>query len=278
MRIIIIGAGPTGLGAAHRLAERGHTDFALYEQCPYFGGLATSFHDEKGFTWDFAVHVAHSHYHYFDDLMDKLLPDGFYTHTRMSWVWQYGNFIPYPFQNNVRHLPPEAVYECVQGILKNEQEPPSEPPVSFGDWIEQVFGSGIGKHFMVPYNEKIWSTPVNQMGHTWTGDRVPKVDLERIIKNIILEQDDVNWGPNATFQFPKTGGTGAIWKKMGEALPQENIHLSTKITAIDPVAKTITLEDGRTDHYEHLISTMPIPTLTQLTGLSDIGALAAKLR
>ena len=33
-RIVIIGAGPTGLGAAYRLKELGHTNFAVYERSP----------------------------------------------------------------------------------------------------------------------------------------------------------------------------------------------------------------------------------------------------
>ena len=278
MRVIIIGAGPTGLGAAHRLNECGHDDFMVYDQAPYFGGLATSFVDDKGFTWDFAVHVAHSHYHYFDDLMEQLLPNGFYEHRRMAWVWQYERFIPYPYQNNIRHLPPEAMFECVNGILQNALANKEVNPSNFDEWINQVFGDGIGKHFLQPYNEKIWSTPTPLMGHQWTGDRVPKVDLERIVKNIIFEKDDVNWGPNATFQFPKKGGTGAIWKKLGESLPQDKVRLNCGITAIDPIKKTVTLGDGSTDHYDHLISTMPIPKLTELTGLKAIDQKAKQLR
>ena len=64
IKFLIIGAGPTGLGAAWRLHERGITDWLLVDQNPYPGGLAASFKGERGFTWDFAVHVAHSHYHY----------------------------------------------------------------------------------------------------------------------------------------------------------------------------------------------------------------------
>jgi hypothetical protein len=30
-----------------------------------------------------------------------------------------------------------------------------------------------------------------------------------VAENILLERDDVSWGPNNTFQFPKHGGTGA---------------------------------------------------------------------
>ena len=31
---VILGAGPTGLGAAYRLTERGETDFEIYERAP----------------------------------------------------------------------------------------------------------------------------------------------------------------------------------------------------------------------------------------------------
>jgi hypothetical protein len=61
---LIVGAGPTGLGAATRLHERGG-DWHLVEAAPGFGGLAATFVDEQGFTWDLGGHVQFSHY---DDL------------------------------------------------------------------------------------------------------------------------------------------------------------------------------------------------------------------
>lgn len=326
---LITGAGPTGLGAAWRLNELGRQDWLLVEQQPYFGGLATSFIDEKGFTWDFAVHVAHSHYHYVDQLMETLLPDGFYHHERRSWVYEYGCFVPYPFQYNFRHLPERAREECLDGLLKlktgdqggetgdrgretgdrrletgdceqrsqlrtklvlpkagNQACPASggkprtaipEPP-TFRSWIDNAFGSGIAKHFMVPYNTKIWTVPPEEMGSTWLGDRVPTVDVERVQRNIEEGVDDVAWGPNHTFQFPKQGGTGAIWKALGERLPQDNIRLSTRVESLAVKDKTARLFDGTTVQYEHLISTMPLVSLTGLTGLQDVDRRAKQLK
>jgi len=46
-KIIIIGAGPTGLGAARRLEELGHKNWQLLESSSHAGGLASSFVDEK---------------------------------------------------------------------------------------------------------------------------------------------------------------------------------------------------------------------------------------
>ena len=72
-RIIIIGAGPTGLSAAWRLEELGHHGWTLYEQASGAGGLATSVVDAQGFTWDLGGHVLFSHYRYFDALMERAL-------------------------------------------------------------------------------------------------------------------------------------------------------------------------------------------------------------
>ena len=56
-KIIIIGAGPTGLGAAYRLNELGHQNWVLLEKNDYVGGLSASFVDDAGFTWDVGGHV-----------------------------------------------------------------------------------------------------------------------------------------------------------------------------------------------------------------------------
>ena len=279
MRIVILGAGPTGLGAAHRLHELGHTDFTVVDRNPYFGGLATSFRDDHGFTWDFAVHVAHSHYHYVDALMDRLLPDGFYHHQRKSWVRLLGTYAPYPFQNNVRHLPGPALWDCVEGLLALQAAAPAGKPANFEEWIRAGFGAGIARHFMLPYNRKIWSTEPRDMGYQWIGDRVPTIDFKRILRNIALGIDDVGWGPNATFQFPKEGGTGAIWQKLGESLPPERVRLSLAVASIDPARREIRYADGSRDRYDHLISTLPIPVLVKLAGLEPaLGPAVRRLR
>ncbi|MFP5378370.1 MAG: NAD(P)-binding protein, partial [Vicinamibacteria bacterium] len=97
--ILIVGLGPTGLGAAWRLDALGHRGWLACEADAVAGGLAGSVVDAHGFTWDLGGHVQFSHYAYFDALMDDLLgEDGWYHHDRESWVWVRGRFVPYPFQ------------------------------------------------------------------------------------------------------------------------------------------------------------------------------------
>jgi len=285
MRIVIIGAGPCGLGAAHRLLEKGHTDFVVYERRPYVGGLAASFHDSRGFIWDFATHVAHSHYHYVDRLMESLLPNGFYEFERRSWVRQYQTFIPYHFQYNIRHLPPEVRDECVSGLRevaeasqRRKSSVQSPTPANFEEWILAGFGRGIAKHFMIPYNRKTWCIEPRLIGYQWIGDRVPTLDVAHVEGNIVDGRDEVSWGPNHTFQFPKKGGTGAIWRALASRLPPGTLRLSCALTGLDAPNRVATFADGTRAPYDHLISTIPIPRLAELVKDEELIRRARQLK
>src|SRR4051812_9931965 len=147
-RIVIIGAGPTGLGAGYRLQELGYEDWVILEGSDRVGGLATSFTDEAGFTYDIGGHVMFSHYRYYDDLVDKLM-DGDYTElNREAWVWMEGRFIPYPFQNNIRTLDRQTVFDCVAGLIRAQRE--VHDPQNFAEWVQATMGPGIAEHFMIP--------------------------------------------------------------------------------------------------------------------------------
>lgn len=266
VKYLIIGSGPTGLGAAYRLKELGISDFHILEKENYVGGLATSFVDEKGFVWDVGGHVQFSHYQYFDDLMIKALgEDGWLSHQRESWVWMKNTFVPYPFQNNIRYLPKESMWKCLNGIIEIYKHPHSGQPANFKEWIYATFGKGIAEEFMMPYNFKVWAYPPEKMSYAWIGERVAVTDLSRATKNVIFEQDDLSWGPNNTFQFPKHGGTGGIWKNVGEKLiGMENISLNTGVTKVDALNKTVYLQNGETITFDHLLSTMPVDKLTAM--------------
>ncbi|MDC0358480.1 NAD(P)-binding protein, partial [Oligoflexia bacterium] len=81
VKYLIVGAGPTALGAAYRLKEQGEDDFVVIEQHPWVGGLSTSFLDDQGFTWDVGGHIQFSHYDYFDKVMNEALgEDGWFFH------------------------------------------------------------------------------------------------------------------------------------------------------------------------------------------------------
>jgi len=258
VKYVIIGAGPTGLGAAHRLLELGERDFVVLERDGHAGGLASSFRDSAGFTWDIGGHVVFSRYDYFNKLLDGLLGDERLEHQRIARVRMADTWVPYPFQNNIRHLPKELVWECVQGLLQER----SPQLASFRDWIDYVFGAGIARLFMLPYNFKVWATPPELMQYSWIGERVSVVDLEGVLKNLILGLDDSGWGPNNSFRFPLHGGTGDIFNRLAARL-DGYLRLNASVVRVDVEGKSLQLADGRRVEWEHLLNTGPLDRLVQ---------------
>lgn len=258
--ITILGAGPTGLGVAHRLAELGHDDWEISERSDHVGGLASSYRDAEGFIWDHGGHVMFSHYDYFDDLVEKMLRGDYDQHMREAWVWMFGRFVPYPLQNNIHRLPTDVYVESLMGIIEAQRT--ELEPANFEDWILNVFGHGIAKHFMFPYNFKVWAHPIEMMSTSWQGDRVPQVDVERIVRNQIADRNDVSWGPNNKFKFPLLG-TGMLYERIAEALPKP-VKLERSAVEIDLTAKRVRYADGTDEHYDKLVTTIPLKELAKI--------------
>ncbi|NJO83123.1 MAG: NAD(P)-binding protein [Blastochloris sp.] len=269
-KIVILGAGPTGLGAAYRLQELGYRNWAIYERNDHVGGLATSFVDDAGFTYDIGGHVMFSHYTYFDNLVDKLLGDDYSEIMREAWVWMMDRFVPYPFQNNINYLPKEVVLECVMGLIEAQKQPDAmAQATNFNDLIDAQFGAGIARYFMKPYNFKVWAHPITHMSRDWLGERVAMPSLERILTNVILDKSDKGWGPNNKFKYPLYGGTGGLYTPFTKYIGH-NLHLNKSAVTIDPVAKQITFSDGEVVDYDILLSTMPIDLLiSRMEGVPD---------
>jgi protoporphyrinogen oxidase len=259
-RIVIIGAGPTGIGAAWRLHELGHPNWLIVEGGDHAGGLASSVVDAGGFTWDLGGHVLFSHYPYFDRAMDTALGDAWVEHVREAWVWMRDRWIPYPFQNNVWRLPPEDLIACIAGLIDLQSSAPAAPR-SFREWLLASFGAGICDVFMLPYNRKVWAYDPSRLDVGWMGERVATVDVKRVLGNLVLRKDDVSWGPNATFRFPLHGGTGAIWRALSARLPASQIQFGRTVSAVDLDRKQITVMDGESIRYDYLISSMALDDL-----------------
>jgi protoporphyrinogen oxidase len=270
--ILIIGAGPTGLGAAWQLDKIGHHDWLLYEASDHPGGLASSVVDEHGFTWDLGGHIQFSHYEYFDDLMDDLLgPDGWHYHDRESWVWIRNRFVPYPFQLNLHRLPEEDGILAIAGLVHASRQARSTP-AHFGEWIDATFGPGIADLFMRPYNTKVWARDPSRMAWHWIGDRVAVVDLPRVVQNFRDQRDDVSWGPNNQFRFPRRGGTGIIWRTLAAKLASRApgcIRYNQSLVSVNTDAHVARFSSGHEVRYQRMLTTVP---LDELVTMSDLAA------
>ncbi|KAG9675311.1 Udp-Galactopyranose mutase in complex with Udp, partial [Aureobasidium melanogenum] len=281
--VLVIGAGPTGLGAAKRLNQINDHSWMIIDSNEVPGGLASTDVTPEGFLYDVGGHVIFSHYKYFDDCINEALPKetDWYTHQRISYVRCKEQWVPYPFQNNISMLPKEEQVKCIDGMIDAAMEArvSNTKPKDFDEWIVRMMGEGIADLFMRPYNYKVWAVPTTKMQCQWLGERVAAPDLKTVTKNVILNKTAGNWGPNATFRFPAEGGTGGIWIAVANTLPQEKTMYGphATVTKVDADAHTVTLKDGTSIKYGKLISTMSVDFLTEAMGNHDLHQLSKGL-
>jgi len=266
-RIVVIGAGPTGLCAAYRLTELGYTNWELVEGTSEPAGLACTIKDENNFAWDIGVHCLFSHFEFFDALLDDLLPPAEWLyHQRYSPARMRNTWVGYPVQANVWRLPEQEVMGIIADLNQKDARPKPPPPRNFEEFLVAKFGKALTDTFMAPYNAKVWAHPAREMNHIWVGERVAEIKSSAVVSNVINRRDAPKWGPNAQFRYPMNG-TGHIWVKVFEQLPKENKRLGAWVKSVRTQAgdKKLELTDGRTVPFDGLLSTMPLPQLLRMT-------------
>lgn len=274
--IVILGSGPTGLGAAHRLFEVGALKkgykIIILDKYGKAGGLSSS-RKKDGFTWDLGGHVVFSHYKYFDYMREHLgikfntIKRSAYVITKCSDGERY--YVPYPLQNNINHLPLKDKRDLIKGL---EEATRKDEYDNFDDWIMGLFGSELADFFMRPYNKKVWTVDPKEMDHKWVAERVSVPDVDVIKQKSSEEPDDDPWGPNNVFSFPERGGTGAIWRAVYDQLPSAWFKFEHEVKQIDIKSKTITVKNGDNTielDYDSIISTLPLDDLVNMTKIDD---------
>lgn len=294
---IIIGAGPTGLSAAYHLGANA----LLLEQNDSVGGWCRSVQDQ-GFTFDYAGHIMFSNDAYVHQMYRMLLGDNVHWQEREAWIYSKSVYTRYPFQGCLYGLPAPVIKECIVGAIEAQHGKSGAEPVpdasklsgikdccadgiaeatvplrdgtssksagakprNFEEFIYQVWGAGIARHFAIPYNTKLWAVPLTEMETSWLGGRVPQPDLSEMIEGA-LEPAPKPMGPNARFGYPLRGGFQALMEGFLPHL-QGQLRLSTRVAAISPSRACITLSSGEVLPYRTLVSTMPLPALIRAIG------------
>lgn len=277
MQILIIGAGLTGLSAAYALEQLG-LDYVIIEKESYIGGLCSTVITEEGFVFDRSMHLLHLRHHWVKSLIENLLKENCTTlieHMRKAEVYFEGEYIPYPFQSFFYLLSDKQVVdECIHGIKKarNKQK---KNPQNFEQYIDSHFGCGIAKHFMLPYNEKLWTVAPRELSYEWAERYVPKPDLNEILHmatNVTMQTQNLNkeLGYNPRFWYPERGGIQKIPEAILRHLGKGKLMMNREVIKIDPRRNQVLLYDDEVIDYDVIFSTVPLPHLLKIVQESPL--------
>ena len=260
--VLVLGAGLAGLSTAYHLEKaRKGIRCLVVEKTSGVGGRAGSVRKD-GFTFDHTGHLLHLHDPYGKKLILDLLDGNFASHERSAWIYSHRAYTRYPFQANTYGLPPSVAAECVAGLLKNAHRPPiHREGASFERWCLDTFGKGICRHFMFPYNRKLWRMPLSRMTTEWQGRFFPEPSPVEALYGALTDQKKF-FGYNAHFLYPIRGGIQSLPNAL--ALRVADIRLNCPALWVDLAAKTAGIEGVGEVRFERLVNTLPLPEFLDL--------------
>jgi protoporphyrinogen oxidase len=277
LKIAILGAGVSGLALARTLGEHGFplADLTLFEADGVVGGLCRS-KTIDGFTYDVAGgHILFSKDRAVMQWMKDCAggDDAFVRRDRHTKI-RFGNrFVHYPFENGLGDLPELPKFECLKGYVEAwhaRDKHRTSAPGDFRSWIHWRFGEGIARHFMGPYNEKLWKRPLDQISSEWVAGRVPDAPIDDVLKAAIGVRTE-GYVHQALFYYPRKGGFQAITDGIASTL-RARIRLST------PVQDLVRAADGgwrvNGEPFDAVVSTLPLNELPAV--VRDMPASAAE--
>lgn len=261
MTTAVVGAGASGLSFALFWGE----DCDVFEADAISGGHARS--DSKdGFLWDRGPHMMFSRDKAVLDFMVTSLGDNVHRCRRNNVVKVAGSTLQYPLENDLGELPKEIVIECladfVDARLALEEGQRAD---NLDEWFVTHFGAALTDLYFRPYNEKVWKIPLDELSMVWS-DRIPNPPVRDVIKGALGSKTD-GYVHQLYYNYPLQGGFGALMDAWAGALAPGQVRLGTGITRLKPTLDGVRIDFSNAESatYANVVSTMPLPTLCDIT-------------
>jgi protoporphyrinogen oxidase len=265
---VILGGGPAGISAAEALAERNITSLIL-EKDRQVGGLCKTV-KYRGFRFDIGGHRFFTKNSEIQDIWQRTLGPEFIVRSRLSRIYYRGQFFYYPLRigNALSGLGLVESMKILSSYFKFHIFP-TQPEVSFEDWVSNRFGKVLYNIFFKTYTEKVWGIPCTVLSANWAAQRIRNLSLGRTVLNALGMR---NGGKIASlienFHYPRLG-PGQMYETMASRvvargsevrLGQEAVEIHYDQQQIKAI-RTLGPDQDRLEPCSHCFSSMPISEL-----------------
>ncbi|MGE3277347.1 MAG: NAD(P)/FAD-dependent oxidoreductase [Vicinamibacterales bacterium] len=219
--VLVIGAGPAGLTAAHLLMSRGRS-VTVIEKDAQVGGLARTV-TYKGFRFDIGGHRFFTRVPALRAMWHAMLGPELLTRPRLSRIFYDGHYFSYPLRplNALRGLGLINAVRVVASYAWSRLRP-IRPEVSFEDWVVNRFGRRLYTVFFKTYTEKVWGMPCSEIGAQWAAQRIQSLSLWTAVTDMLFKRFRAPGSAPVKslieqFEYPRLG-PGMMWEAFAARL------------------------------------------------------------
>lgn len=259
--LLVLGAGPAGIGAAQRAARAGH-HVTVVDRGDAAGGTSGSY-EVAGIRVDHGSHRLHRSIEpRILAELDRLLGDDLQVRERRGRIRLADRWLAFPLRpaDLVRNLPPgfaaRALWDTLTGPLR---EPAAD---TFAEVVRARLGPTMLDRFYGPYAVKLWGLPPEELAGEQARRRISADSPAKLVQRVLAGTD-----PEArTFRYPRRG-FGQVWEALADdaAAAGADVRLRTEVTGIrqDTDALVVTTDRG-TLRAQQVFNTLPLPLLARM--------------
>jgi protoporphyrinogen oxidase len=255
-KIIILGGGISGLGAAYSLRKR-KQETIIIEKDNTYGGLCNNFNID-GFLFDRFIHLSFTKNEQIIDLFNESA-EKVITHVPNPYNIYQRKWIKHPAQNNLYPLNEDEKEKIVTDFLNRPQINMSHI-TNYEDWLRVQYGNYFAEHFPMVYTRKYWMCEAKELETKWIGERLYQPSVEEVITGCKTDKTPITYYAKE-MRYPERGGYKTFLKVLAD---DQDIRYNQKVIKIDTINKIITTESGDVCQYEKLISSIPLPEIIKI--------------
>ena len=278
VKYLILGAGPAGLTFANILKQRGEDSFLVLEKEVEAGGLCRSVMVD-GSPFDIGGgHFLDVRRPKVNEFLFRFMPkEEWKLFERDSRIVIGTQEIGHPLEANIWQLELESQVGVLSSIAKAGCNSGVPMPEKFRNWIIWKLGDRIAEMYMLPYNRKMFSDELDELGTYWL-EKLPNVSFEDTLRSCLTHKPYGQQPGHASFYYPEKYGYGELWLRMADAIAPKVLY-DVKVTGLDCDRRQISTEDGRRFEAETIITTIPWNCFENLSGMpEDIQASIRQLK
>ena len=262
--VAIIGGGLAGLTAAWTLRQQG-IPVKLYEAGEQIAGLASSFHDPDGFTYDFGAHFITNRLAAAIGVGALCRDVRYYGES----VFLRGRTYTYPF--GLMQVPRYVASGVASKLRKHK-------PKSAAEWYCAEYGSALANEVAIPITEA-WSGAAAADLAPSVGDKLQAGITQTVIHKLMSRltqravangySHDMPENPHVWHVYPK-GGLGLLCRKLAADI-EDSIQLDSPVESIvveNNRAVAVRVR-GKEQRAAAVVSTAPCHILAKLVEGSD---------
>ena len=272
--IVILGAGPAGLGAAYQLRRTGKARVTVLERNQVVGGNASSF-EVDGLWLDFGSHRLHPSTHpaILADVR-QLLGGELFDRPRHGRIHLRDKLIHFPLKpvDLLLRLDKGFAASTLRDMVRKAVAKPDE-----GDTFASVLWANLGpticRDFYFPYARKMWGREPEELSGIQARKRVSAGSFLKLVRKVLSSVPGLKPPGAGRFFYPRRG-FGQISAAYADAARQAGaeIALSTTVTGLAPIdgngggwCITATAgEEQRTIRADYVWSTIPVTLLARM--------------